>query len=111
MERRYELRLEQMLAQAEVPTELTRGLSRRLSIFIVPYAKALREPEQRQHAADYMTGLISGLERKTGEAIAYFMTRSGKVFRSSSGTSPGLIGRCWQFWPGRSELNWVSRMP
>ena len=26
MERRYELRLEEMLAQAEVPLELTRGL-------------------------------------------------------------------------------------
>ncbi len=45
MERRYELRLEQMLAQAEVPPELTRGLLGRLSAFIEPYAEALREPD------------------------------------------------------------------
>ena len=37
MERRYELRLEQMLAQAEVPPELTRGLLGRLSAFVEPY--------------------------------------------------------------------------
>ena len=34
MERRYELRLEQMLAQAEVPTDLTIGLLGRLSAFV-----------------------------------------------------------------------------
>ena len=71
MERRYELRLEQMLAQAEVSPELMRGLLKRLDAFAEPFAKSLAEPEQRRHAAEYMTGLLSKLERKTGEAIAY----------------------------------------
>jgi SRSO17 transposase len=48
-----------------------RGLFRRLEVFVEPYAKSLAEPEQRRHAAEYMTGLLSKLERKTGEAIAY----------------------------------------
>lgn len=71
MERRYELRLEQMLAQAEVSPELTRGLLKRLEAFVEPFTESLNQPEQRRHAAEYMTGLLSKLERKTGEAIAY----------------------------------------
>ena len=71
MERRYELRLEQMLAQAEVSPELMRGLLKRLDAFAEPFAKSLAEPEQQRHAAEYMAGLLSKLERKTGEAIAY----------------------------------------
>ncbi|HZF12035.1 MAG TPA: hypothetical protein VFE33_24885, partial [Thermoanaerobaculia bacterium] len=71
MERRYEVRLEQMLAQAEVSPESMRGLLKRLETFAEPFAESLSGPQQRRHAAEYMTGLLSKLERKTGEAIAY----------------------------------------
>ncbi len=71
MERRYELRLEQMLAQAEVSPERMRGLFDRLKAFVEPFARSLDRPEQRCHAAEYMTGLLSKLPRKSGEAIAY----------------------------------------
>jgi len=71
MERRYELRLEQMLVQTEVSPELVRGLLKRLDVFAQPFAKSLAEPEQHRHLAEYMSGLLSKLERKTGEAIAY----------------------------------------
>jgi SRSO17 transposase len=71
MERRYELRLEQMMAQAEVSPESMKGLLRRLEAFVEPFAVTLTEAEQRRHAAEYMTGLLSKLPRKTGEAIAY----------------------------------------
>jgi SRSO17 transposase len=71
VERRYALRLEEMLAQAEVAPEAMQGLFARLEAFVEPYAKSLHQPEQRRHAAEYLTGLLSRLERKTGEAIAY----------------------------------------
>ncbi len=71
MERRYELRLVPMLAQAEVSPEAMRGLLTRLTAFVEPFAAALTEAEQRRHATEYMTGLLSKLQRKTGEAIAY----------------------------------------
>lgn len=71
MERRYELRLEQMLAQAEISPELMQGLLKRLDAFAGPFAKSLAGPEQQRHASEYMAGLLSKLERKTGEAIAY----------------------------------------
>jgi SRSO17 transposase len=71
MERRYEARLEEMLEDAEVSPEMLGGMLTRLETFVEPFAAALDEPAQRRHATEYMTGLLSNLEHKTGEAIAY----------------------------------------
>jgi SRSO17 transposase len=71
MERRYEARLEEMLEDAEVPPEMLEGMLTRLETFVEPFADALDEAAQRRHALEYVTGLLSDLERKTGEAIAY----------------------------------------
>jgi SRSO17 transposase len=71
MERRYEARLEEMLEDAEVSPEILEGMLTRLETFVQPFAAALEEPAQRRHALEYMTGLLSDLEHKTGEGIAY----------------------------------------
>ena len=71
MERRYEARLKEMLAQAEVSSDLIDGLMTRLESFVLPFSASLTEPEQRQHTVEYISGLLSGLDHKTGEAIAY----------------------------------------
>jgi hypothetical protein len=71
MERRFESRLDEMMGQAKVTPELLRVLLPRLTQFLEPFVESLREPEQKQHAVEYTTGLISGLEHKTGEGIAY----------------------------------------
>src|SRR5437868_1183290 len=71
MERRYEARLKEMLVQAQVPCDLVSGLLERLQSFAEPYANALNEPEQRLHTVEYIRGLLSKLDHKTGEAIAY----------------------------------------
>jgi SRSO17 transposase len=70
MERRYAARLKEMLAHAEVPSDLIDGLMGRLETFVEPFAAALTEPEQRQHTVEYIRGLLSKLDHKTGEAIA-----------------------------------------
>src|SRR3954453_23341802 len=88
MERRYELRLEQMLAQTEVSPELMRGLIERLDIFVEPFARALDQPEQRHHAAEYMTGLLSRLPRKSGEAIAYLHDHQRQGLQNFVGSVP-----------------------
>jgi SRSO17 transposase len=88
MERRYEVRLEQMLAQAEVDPELMRGLLKRLDTFAEPFAELLASPEQRRHAAEYMTGLLSKLERKTGEAIAYLHDQERQALQKFVGFVP-----------------------
>jgi SRSO17 transposase len=71
MERRFEWRLDEMMEQAKVTSELLRGLLPRLTMFLEPSLEGLKEPEQKQRAVEYTTGLMSGLEHKTGEGIAY----------------------------------------
>jgi SRSO17 transposase len=71
MERRFQTRLQEMLTQAEVSSDLIDGLMGRLETFVEPFAVALIEPEQRQHSVEYISGLLSKLDHKTGEAIAY----------------------------------------
>ena len=71
MEHRYEARLQEMLEDTEVTPEMLKDLLPRLETFVQPFAAALEEPAQRRHAAEYISGLLSNLEHKTGEAIAY----------------------------------------
>lgn len=88
MERRYEVRLAQMLAQAEVSPELMRGLFDRLDAFVAPFATSLGRPEQRRHAAEYLTGLLSKLPRKSGEAIAYLHDHRRQGLQNFLGSVP-----------------------
>lgn len=88
MDRRYEVRLGQMLAQAEVDPELMRGLLKRLETFARPYAEPLPSPQQRRHVTEYLTGLLSKLERKTGEAIAYLHDQERRGLQKFVGEVP-----------------------
>jgi SRSO17 transposase len=88
MERRYEARLEEMLAQAEVSPEMFQGLRKRLEAFVEPYAASLQEPEQRRHAAEYVSGLLSRLEHKTSEGIAYLHNQERQGLQKFLGLAP-----------------------
>jgi DDE superfamily endonuclease len=67
---RYENRLKEMMAQAEVPPESVDGLLMRLAEFVLPFAASLPDPGQSR-ITEYLTGLLSSLEHKTAEGIAY----------------------------------------
>ena len=71
MERRFQIRLEELLADAEVPPRLLQGVVPRLETFLQPFVAALSSPEQRTHALHYVQGLLSDLESKDAESIAY----------------------------------------
>jgi len=71
MERRFELRKEAMLAECEVAPQLFSGVAERLAKFVEPFAELLMQAAQREHATDYLNGLMSDLERKNVESIAY----------------------------------------
>ena len=71
MERRFALRKEAMLADCEVPPQVFCGVVDRLVDFVDPFSKLLSQPAQRRHTEDYLTGLVSDLERKNVESIAY----------------------------------------
>ena len=88
MERRYELRLAEMLAHAEVSPDLTRGLLERLESFVEPFADSLSDSAQQRHALEYLTGLLSKLERKNSEAIAYLLDQNRKGLQSFVAEAP-----------------------
>lgn len=71
MDRRFEVRKQEMLAECVVSPQVFRGAVERMEQFVEPFADLLRPPAQREHAADYVSGLVSDLEKKNVESIAY----------------------------------------
>jgi SRSO17 transposase len=71
MERRFEVRCEEMLAQAVASPDLVKEFLPRLKVFAEPFAESLKGSAQREHLVECLCGLLSPLDRKTGEAIAY----------------------------------------
>jgi len=71
VDHRFASRLNEMLDQAVVTPDLVSDLLPRLETFIGPFVETLVEAEQKRHAAEYISGLLSNLEHKTGEGIAY----------------------------------------
>jgi SRSO17 transposase len=88
MDRRFESRLDEMMGQAEVSPELLRGLLPRVTLFLEPFLQSLAGSEQKQRAVEYMTGLMSRLEHKTGEGIAYMYDRDRQGFQKFIGQMP-----------------------
>jgi SRSO17 transposase len=88
MDRRFDTRLRDMLAQAEVSPELIDGFLSRLEAFVHPFTASLREPEQQRHTLEYLTGLVSKLERKTGEGIAYLHDQERQGIQKFIGQVP-----------------------
>ncbi len=71
MEPRFQRHKEQLLAGCQVPPTLFRGVMGRLEDFAVPFAASLPSPESRSHTRTYLAGLLSDVERKNAESIAY----------------------------------------
>ena len=88
MDRRFDRRLSDMLAQAQVPPDLIDGLLARLETFVLPFAASLREPEHQRHTVEYLTGLLSKLEHKTGEGIAYLLDQERQGLQKFIGQVP-----------------------
>jgi SRSO17 transposase len=87
MERRFELRKAAMLAECEVSPEVFRGAAKRLREFAQPFAQWLTQQAQKQHAHDYLAGLVSDLERKNVESIAYRHDQDRKNLQHFIGTA------------------------
>ena len=71
MDGRFEVRREELLSQAQVSAEDWSGVSARLETFVETFVSVLTGEAQRRHFVEYLSGLLSTLERKTGEGIAY----------------------------------------
>lgn len=71
MERRFELRKEELLAGCQVTPEVFAGIRTRLERFAEPFVASLASPESQAHGRTYVAGLLSDVERKNTESIAY----------------------------------------
>jgi SRSO17 transposase len=96
---RYETRLEEMMAQAEVPPESVDGLLGRLGEFVRPFAASLPAP-WRARATEYVTGLLSDLKHKTAEGIAYLLDRDRQPMQRFIGQAE---------WDHRPSLDLLAR--
>jgi SRSO17 transposase len=102
MDRRFELRKQQILKDAELKPELSNGMLDRLEAFAEPFAASLGRREMKEHAHQYLGGLLSDLERKNIESIAYRYDQDRRGLQRFIGAAP------WDFMPLEKEL--VSRV-
>jgi SRSO17 transposase len=98
MERRFESRREAVLADCQVPPAVFNGMMERLVNFAGPFVQRLCRPEQREHARTYLQGLLSDLQKKNAEAIAYRHDEERQGLQTFIGTAP------WDHQPLLEEL-------
>jgi SRSO17 transposase len=55
-----------------VTPEVYQGILERFETFVAPFIQHLHKRVQQQKAIDYMKGLMSDVERKNVESIAYY---------------------------------------
>jgi SRSO17 transposase len=75
MERRFRVRLDELLDDAVIPPGLLRGVLPRLESFLRPFVSSLASAEQRTNSQHYVQGLLSDLKSKDIESIAYLHDR------------------------------------
>ncbi len=71
MDRRFEIRKEELLADCKVEPDAFAGVLRRLEQFARPFLDSLPSAESKAHGNTYMSGLLSDVQRKNTESIAY----------------------------------------
>jgi len=71
MERRFEVRKQAILNEAKIKPAVSKEMLERLEQFTDPFIKCLKRPEPKEYAQIYIGGLLSDLQRKNVESIAY----------------------------------------
>jgi SRSO17 transposase len=98
MERRFRVRLDELLIDAEVCSGLLRGVMPRLEEFLQPFVAALQSVEQKTNAKQYVSGLMSDLDSKDVESISYLHDRERQGLQKFIGQSE------WDHQPWLTEL-------
>jgi SRSO17 transposase len=87
MQKRFRVRLDELLQDAEVAPAVLRGMLPRLERFLEPFGAALTDA-QATHAHHYVAGLVSDLEHKTAEGIAYLHDQECQGLQQFLGQAP-----------------------
>jgi SRSO17 transposase len=98
MERRFRVRLAQLLEDAHVPPNLLRGILPRLQTFLQPFLDTLQTSSQQTNAHHYVQGLLSDLGSKDIESIAYLHDRERQGLQKFIGQAE------WDYQPLLTEL-------
>jgi SRSO17 transposase len=81
------------MAEAEVKPETLEGVLERLKLFVQPFTASLTHAAQRNHLEDYVAGLLSNVQRKNIETIAYLHEQDRQPLQKFIGQKP------WEWQP------------
>src|SRR6266516_337996 len=98
MEARYATRKQQLLAECQIAPEIFDQVLPRLTTFMAPFVETFCRQEPDQHAQTYVWGLLSDVERKNVESIAYRFGQDRLPLQRFIGWAP------WEDGPLRQEL-------
>jgi len=98
MEARYAARKSQLLEECQVAPEIFEQVMPRLEAFMKPFVSIFQGQAADQHAKTYVHGLLSNLERKNVESIAYRFGQSRLPLQDFIGCD------AWDDAPLREEL-------
>jgi SRSO17 transposase len=98
MERRFRVRLDELLDDAQVRPSVLRGVLPRLESFLQPFVEILQTPEQQTNTRHYVQGLLSDLDGKDVESIAYLHDRERQGLQKFIGQAK------WDHQPLLTEL-------
>jgi len=100
MTERFERRRKQVLEGAQIKRQVYAGVLERLPEFLQPYVESLGRREQKEHLRTYLEGLLSDLQRKNVESIAYLHDQERNELQNFIGVSP------WDYVPLFTRLTW-----
>ena len=98
MDARYTTRKQALLQECQIAPEIFAQVMPRLATFMAPFVESFRRQEPDQHAQTYVSGLLSDLERKNVESIAYRFGHDRLPLQRFIGWAP------WDDAPLRKEL-------
>jgi SRSO17 transposase len=98
MERRFRVRLDELRDDAVLPADLLRSVLPRLEAFLQPFVARLQSPERQTNAQHYVQGLLSDLDGKDVESIAYLHDRERQGLQKFIGQA------AWDHGPLLTEL-------
>lgn len=98
MEAQYEKRKQELLDECKVAPQIFEGVMTRLETFMKPFVESLVRKEQVAHARTFVQGLLSDLDHKNVESIAYRFGQERLPLQWFMGVSD------WDPQPLRNEL-------
>jgi len=101
MERRFEVRKQEILEETNIKPQIVNGMLKRLEQFAQPFIASFGRREPKQNAQIYICGLLSDLERKNVESIAYRYDRTREALQKFIGTASWDYQHCSKNWHGK----------